>query len=38
MMWQIYDLETIEPQDIPIKVCVMFYKALLISYIEAVKK
>ena len=29
MMRQIYDLETTEPQDIPIEVCVMFYKALL---------
>ena len=25
MMGQTYDLETVEPQDIPIKVCVMFY-------------
>ena len=24
MMGQIYDLETVEPQEIPIKVCVMF--------------
>ena len=25
MMGQIYDLETVEPQEIPIRVCVMFY-------------
>ena len=25
MMGQICDLETVEPQEIPIKVCVMFY-------------
>ena len=25
MMGQTYDLETVEPQDILIKVCVMFY-------------
>ena len=29
MMGQICDLETVEPQEILIKVCVMFYNALL---------
>ena len=27
MMGQICDLETVEPREIPIKVCVMFYNA-----------
>ena len=39
MMGQICDLETVESQEIPIKVCVMFYNALSdFSYIEAVEK
>ena len=29
MMEQICNLETVEPQKIPVKVCVMFYNALL---------
>ena len=36
MMGQICDLETVEPQEIPIKVCVMFTRHCQISYIEAV--
>ena len=38
MIGQICDLETVEPQEIAFKVCIMFYNALWDSYIETVEK
>ena len=43
-MGQICDLERVQPQEIPFKVCVMFYNAFsvtyhyIISYIETVER
>ena len=37
MMGQICDLEIVEPQEIPVKACVLFYN-IEICYIEVVEK